>query len=57
MGTGQSHIARRAGGRETRRLLAGALERIPAIELPEPPQAPETAPEEPGPVDIPYTRL
>ncbi len=38
--------------RETRRLLAGALERIPAIEPPETPGAPERPSEEPEKVDV-----
>src|SRR3954447_18968745 len=45
--------AEREANRENRRLLAAALERIPAIEAPEPRDAPETPSEGEGGEDVP----
>jgi hypothetical protein len=39
----------REANRENRRLLAAALERIPELEAPEPPQSPHSAPEQRSP--------
>ncbi len=49
--------AEREANRENRRLLAAALERIPAIESSETPRAPESADEEPTGTDVPPAPL
>lgn len=48
--------AEREANRENRRLLAAALERIPAIEPPETPQSPEDAVESPEGTETPARR-